>query len=414
MTEHQDANAHRRPHAHRAAPPRAGRGGPRRRRRPQGDLPRRPLQRPPRAPRHLGPARPARSSSSSGCAPIREAGRPGRLRGRADRLRPGPPPPGRGLPGRGHRPLEAARPGRPGGQERPPRLPPAGQLSPRRACCTRSASPPSRRRPTARCCGSASSWSARPARSSSRSRLPAAARHRRAGRAWPTGRRRPSTALRGLELAAGAAVLPGRAARRAGARPGAGRAGDRAAGGAGARPSGTARRSAVLRTVPGVGLITAMTFRLELPEPERFDHDGQVARMVGLAPQVRQSGETRREGGLLKSGNARLRTVLVEAAWRWVACDEAAARRYRRLVAQHRQRQEGDRGDGAAPGGAAVAAERPRRALPGRRVSDRRDATRCRMSPSGESSGESSGPGPRGPASGADRGYAAAGRDPRR
>jgi transposase len=55
--------------------------------------------------------------------------------------------------------------------------------------------------------------------------------------------------------------------------------------------------------------------------------------MVGLAPQVRQSGETRREGGLLKSGNARLRTVLVEAAWRWVRYDEAADRRHRELVA---------------------------------------------------------------------------------
>ena len=54
--------------------------------------------------------------------------------------------------------------------------------------------------------------------------------------------------------------------------------------------------------------------------------------MIGLAPQVRQSGETRREGGLLKSGNARLRTVLVEAAWRWVRYDAAAANRYRRLV----------------------------------------------------------------------------------
>jgi transposase len=86
-------------------------------------------------------------------------------------------------------------------------------------------------------------------------------------------------------------------------------------------------------TVPGVGVLTAAAFRLELPEPQRFDHDGQVARMAGLAPQVRQSGETRREGGLLKSGNARLRTVLVEAAWRWVRYDEAAARRYRRLVA---------------------------------------------------------------------------------
>ena len=52
-----------------------------------------------------------------------------------------------------------------------------------------------------------------------------------------------------------------------------------------------------LRSVPGVGPITAMTFRLELPEPERFEHEGQVARMIGLAPQVRQSGQTRRGAG---------------------------------------------------------------------------------------------------------------------
>lgn len=88
-----------------------------------------------------------------------------------------------------------------------------------------------------------------------------------------------------------------------------------------------------LRTVPGVGPITAMTFRVELHEPERFDDGGQVARMIGLAPQVLQSGPTRREGGIVKSGNARLRTVLVEAAWRWVGGDEAAAKKYRRLVA---------------------------------------------------------------------------------
>ncbi len=90
--------------------------------------------------------------------------------------------------------------------------------------------------------------------------------------------------------------------------------------------------TAVLCSVPGVGVLTAVSFRLELPEPQRFDHDGQVARMAGLAPQVRQSGERRREGGLLKSGNARLRTLLVEAAWRWVRYDQAAARRYRHLV----------------------------------------------------------------------------------
>ena len=91
--------------------------------------------------------------------------------------------------------------------------------------------------------------------------------------------------------------------------------------------------TSTLRTVPGVGPITAMTFRVELHEPGRFADGGQVARMLGLAPQVLQSGPTRREGRLLKSGNARLRTVLIEAAWRWVAGDATATEKYRRLVA---------------------------------------------------------------------------------
>ena len=37
---------------------------------------------------------------------------------------------------------------------------------------------------------------------------------------------------------------------------------------------------AVMSSVPGVGVLTAAAFRLELPEPERFDHEGQVARIA--------------------------------------------------------------------------------------------------------------------------------------
>ena len=78
--------------------------------------------------------------------------------------------------------------------------------------------------------------------------------------------------------------------------------------------------------------MTAMTFRAEFPEPGRFKDDREVARMLGLAPEIRESGERRRSGRILKSGNPRLRTVLVEAAWRWVALDGYAGERYRRLV----------------------------------------------------------------------------------
>jgi transposase len=87
-----------------------------------------------------------------------------------------------------------------------------------------------------------------------------------------------------------------------------------------------------LRSVPGVGLLTAMTFATELIAPERFDDAGEVARTIGLAPMVRQSGDRRREGALMKDGNKRLRTILVEATWRWSSLDERGRQVYRRLL----------------------------------------------------------------------------------
>jgi transposase len=98
------------------------------------------------------------------------------------------------------------------------------------------------------------------------------------------------------------------------------------------RPEGLAgaqrHRTAVatLRTAPGVGPITAMTPRVERHEPKRPNDGGPVARMLGLAPRVLQSGPRRRQGRPSRSGNARPRTVLIEAARRWVAGDGAAAR----------------------------------------------------------------------------------------
>ena len=87
-----------------------------------------------------------------------------------------------------------------------------------------------------------------------------------------------------------------------------------------------------LCSIPGVGLITAMTFRTEFPRPERFHKETQIARIIGLAPSVWQSGNTKRTGPIMKSGNSRVRAVLVEAAWRWIRTDEAAKKCFARLL----------------------------------------------------------------------------------
>lgn len=82
---------------------------------------------------------------------------------------------------------------------------------------------------------------------------------------------------------------------------------------------------------PGVGTLTAMQFICELHNPERFKTKEQIACYLGLAPRVRQSGETRRGGPTIRAGQGTLRAKLVEASWAWIRTDEAAAMTYHRL-----------------------------------------------------------------------------------
>ncbi|MFN3546603.1 MAG: IS110 family transposase [Mesorhizobium sp.] len=50
----------------------------------------------------------------------------------------------------------------------------------------------------------------------------------------------------------------------------------------------------------------------------RFANRRQLAAYAGLAPSPWQSGDMKKEQGISKSGNARLRTTMIEAAWLWL------------------------------------------------------------------------------------------------
>jgi transposase len=70
-----------------------------------------------------------------------------------------------------------------------------------------------------------------------------------------------------------------------------------------------------LRSVPGVGVITATSFVAALDEAERFPSAKQARAYLGLVPSERSSGEKQRRGRISKAGPSRVRYVLVEAAW---------------------------------------------------------------------------------------------------
>lgn len=80
-----------------------------------------------------------------------------------------------------------------------------------------------------------------------------------------------------------------------------------------------------LRTVPGFGPVTTLAFVAALDTAGRFASARQVAGYLGVAPSERSSGEQQRRGHISKTGNTRVRWLLVEAGWRVLRSPSAAA-----------------------------------------------------------------------------------------
>lgn len=69
-----------------------------------------------------------------------------------------------------------------------------------------------------------------------------------------------------------------------------------------------------LMTAPGVGFVTALTYKAGVDDPSRFQRSRTVAAHFGLTPRRRQSGEVDIEGRISKSGDAEVRSSLYVAA----------------------------------------------------------------------------------------------------
>jgi transposase len=69
-----------------------------------------------------------------------------------------------------------------------------------------------------------------------------------------------------------------------------------------------------LCTVPQVGPVTACAFVSAVDEPKRFSGPHQVEAYLGLVPGERSSGEKQHKGPITKTGNSRVRWLLVQVA----------------------------------------------------------------------------------------------------
>jgi transposase len=88
----------------------------------------------------------------------------------------------------------------------------------------------------------------------------------------------------------------------------------------------------LLRTVPGIGLIVAVTFITEIGDILRFSNIDKLNSFIGFIPTTNSSGEQERTGRITKRSNKYLRKMLIEAAWKAKSLDNSLACSYSRLT----------------------------------------------------------------------------------
>lgn len=88
----------------------------------------------------------------------------------------------------------------------------------------------------------------------------------------------------------------------------------------------------ILLSVPGIGLITAMTMLTEIGEIKRFNSFAKFNCFIGLHPSEFSSGEHVHKGSITPRGHSSIRPLIIEAAWIAIRNDPAMALRFNELI----------------------------------------------------------------------------------
>jgi transposase len=97
------------------------------------------------------------------------------------------------------------------------------------------------------------------------------------------------------------------------------------------RRNGKTDNIMLLMSVPGVGFLTAATLCCEIININRFPTFNHLAAYVGFIPTMHESAETKKSGELTPRGNAKLKYMLIEAAWTAVKKDPVLLNRFNEL-----------------------------------------------------------------------------------
>ena len=95
----------------------------------------------------------------------------------------------------------------------------------------------------------------------------------------------------------------------------------------------------LLFTIPGIGLVTAITFLTEVGNTSRFNRVDQLCNYIGLVPTLHGSGDTVHVGSLTPRKNAHILSLLIESAWTAVGKDPALMLTYHKLCTRMKGQQ---------------------------------------------------------------------------
>jgi transposase len=71
----------------------------------------------------------------------------------------------------------------------------------------------------------------------------------------------------------------------------------------------------LLKSIPGIGLLTAMTILTELETVNRFSNLDKMCGYIGLVPSTKSSGEKEKSGDITSRGHGVLRAAIIESSW---------------------------------------------------------------------------------------------------
>jgi transposase len=90
-----------------------------------------------------------------------------------------------------------------------------------------------------------------------------------------------------------------------------------------------------LRSIPGIGFITAITILAKIGDPRHLSNPRELGAFIGLVPREHSTGDRISKGSITHMGDGVLRSLLIETSWVIIRKDKRMRQFYDRIRCRH-------------------------------------------------------------------------------